>query len=126
MTTKYQQVRTIIAKMKKALRRKRAPDAIDDEGFSLVGGLAQLEVLNQVEVPLYLYRVLKLNPDGDPMDHGVVAAANREQARELLKERFQRFRFPKGLVVRLYKLDRGDVSLPHFLDTEGIASEVTV
>lgn len=54
---------------------------------------------------LYLYRVLENDEDGDPFDHGVIRAKDREELEELLMERLTQC-VPDGRYeVRVYPLD---------------------
>jgi hypothetical protein len=51
----------------------------------------------------YIYRVLDVDSDGDPLDHGVVEADSENHALDLLQQRFSRvIPFAGTITVRLY------------------------
>lgn len=55
----------------------------------------------------YIYRVLDVDSDGDPLDHGVVEADSENHALDLLQHRFSRvIPFAGTITVRLYPVSR--------------------
>lgn len=55
------------------------------------------------EMREYIYRILDVDSDGDPLDHGVVEADSENHALELLQQRFSRVIPAAGkITVRLY------------------------
>lgn len=54
--------------------------------------------------PLYLYRTLEIDDDGDPMDHGTLRAKTPERIREILTARLDELGYEGSLEIRIYPL----------------------
>lgn len=57
----------------------------------------------EARAPIYCYRTLELDEDGDPYDHGVVRAHTRREAAKFVSERLQEVA-PGAAFFKLYPL----------------------
>jgi predicted RNA-binding Zn-ribbon protein involved in translation (DUF1610 family) len=81
----------------------------------------------------YIYRVLDVDSDGDPLDHGVVEADSENHALDLLHQRFRRvIPFAGTITVRLYLVTRkqgvweADTRTDRVLTVSGVAFETNL